>query len=261
MEDQSNEFQQLKDLIHELKLELTQKNQKINDYIEIIQDNEEELMKLHELILKNPSHENIQELIESKYIFDLKEKEREIRDLKNRMGFLRKERIAAQRDLEEIRRNEQSSAINIELIREKEKVTKDLLNLETTINELRKKHYLQELLIANFKKEIGEKDKQVKELNTTIMELNKELVIKKSILSGNFDKNLKKELNKRLQNELLKYKELVKDLREKLIRYKKSKGNKIEHNIEVSDLKNRITLLKKELESRNRVINDLRSQK
>ncbi len=243
MKDDESDLHLLKNQIRKLNLELDKKNQEINGYLEKIHDNEEELMELHELISKIPSQENIQKIIESKFSFELKEKEREIRDLKNRMGFLRQEKITFQRELEEFKKRSRSSAISIEEIREKEKYINKLLNLETVINDLRKKLYRQEILIKTLKKDIGEKEEQIKNLNLNVKELKQELRIKDSILEGSVNKKIKRELNIGLQKELDKCKKQIDDLKNKLVKYKKPEREKITTDIEIVELKNEIKQL------------------
>ena len=243
MKDDESDLHLLKNQIRKLNLELDKKNQEINGYLEKIHDNEEELMELHELISKIPSQENIQKIIESKFSFELKEKEREIRDLKNRMGFLRQEKITFQRELKEFKKRSRSSAISIEEIREKEKYINKLLNLETVINDLRKKLYRQEILIKTLKKDIGEKEEQIKNLNLNVKELKQELRIKDSILEGSVNKKIKRELNIGLQKELDKCKKQIDDLKNKLVKYKKPEREKITTDIEIVELKNEIKQL------------------
>ena len=243
MKDDESDLHLLKNQIRKLNFELDKKNQEINGYLEKIHDNEEELMELHELISKIPSQENIQKIIESKFSFELKEKEREIRDLKNRMGFLRQEKITFQRELEEFKKRSRSSAISIEEIREKEKYINKLLNLETVINDLRKKLYRQEILIKTLKKDIGEKEEQIKNLNLNVKELKQELRIKDSILEGSVNKKIKRELNIGLQKELDKCKKQIDDLKNKLVKYKKPEREKITTDIEIVELKNEIKQL------------------
>jgi len=251
----------LKSQIRKLKLEIDKKNQEINSYIERIQDNEEELMILHELTSKATNQENTQELIKSKFYFELKEKEREIRDLKNRMGYLRQEKIMVQRELEEFRISSKSSAMSIEKIREEEKYAKDLLNLETLNNDLRRKLYMQETLIGKLKDESGEKEKQINHLNLIVSELNQGLKIQNSILEGKFFKEkIKKELNKELRKELNESEKRIDDLKNQLTKYKEPERDKIKFDIEIRDLKNKIILLKEDLDRKDRVISRLKSK-
>lgn len=261
MQDDDGNADLLKNQIRKLNFEIDKKNQEINLYLDKIHDYEEELMELHELISKTPSQENVLKLIESKFTFELKEKEKEIRDLKNRMGFLRQEKTSLQRDLEEIKITSKSSAKSIEEIREEQKFVKILLNLETLTKELRKKLYMQEIIMGNLKKEIEEKEKDIKYLNLTIKELNQELRNRNSIVEGKINKKIKKELKNGLQKELKKSKKQIDDLRYKLNKYKVPQRDKIRYDIEMRELQNKIIFLEKELEKKDRIINELKSLK
>jgi len=260
MKEDESELNLLKNQIHKSNLELEKKNVEINGYIEKIQNIEDELLEYHEIISKAPSQEKKQNIIETKISFELKEKEREIRELKNSMGFLRKEKISAQRELEEFKIISETSAMSVEEIREKEKLVSNVLNLETLTNELRKKVYKQEIVMRNFKKGIGEKEEQIKDLNIMVKEFDQERSIKNSILEGRIDKNIKKELNKRLQKELDKSKKQIDDLKNKLTKYRKPETEKIKNRIEINELRNKISFLEKELERKDRIISRLKSK-
>ncbi len=176
------------------------------------------------------------------------------------MGFLRQEKISAQRELEEFKRASDSSAMSVEEIREKEKLISNVLNLETLTNELRKKVYNQEIIMRNFKKGIGEKEEQIKNLSLRVKELDHDRSIKNSILEGRVDKNIKKELNKRLQKELDKSIKQINVLKNKLTKYKKPEIEKIKNHIETNELRNKISSLEKELERKDRIISILKSK-
>jgi len=168
MKNDEIDVNKLKKKIQELNLELDKKNQEINLYLDKINDHEEELMKFHELISETPSTEDIKKMIENKFDFELKEKDREIRDLKNRMGFLRQEKIILQRDFEELRKKSMPSAKSIEEIKEKQRSIDYVLNLETSIKELRKKLYTHEIIMENLKEELNKKEETIENLNLTI---------------------------------------------------------------------------------------------
>ena len=260
MKEDESELNLLKNQIHKSNVEIEKKNVEINRYIEKIQNIEDELLEYHEIISKAPSQEKKQKIIETKFIFELKENEREIRELKNSIGFLRKEKISYQRELEEIKIISESSAMSVEEIREKEKLVNNMLNLETLTNELRKKVYKQEIIMRNFKKGIGEKEEQIKNLSLRVKELDHDRSIKNSILEGRVDKNIKKELNKRLQKELDRSKKQIDDLKNKLTKYRKPETEKIKNNIEINELRNKISFLEKELERKDRIISRLKSK-
>ncbi len=261
MQDDDGDAGLLKNQIRKLNFEIDKKNQEINLYLDKIHDYEEELMKLQQLILKTPSQEGVLKIIDSKFTFELKEKEREIRDLKNRMGFLRQEKINLQRELGEFKKISKPSAKSIEEIREKQKLVDDLLNLETLTKELRKKLYTQEIITGNLRKEIEGKEEDIKQLNLTVKELNQELRNKNSIVKGKINKKIKKELKNGLQKELKKSKKQIDNLRNELNKYKVSQRDKIKYDIEMRELQNKIIFLEKELEKKDRIINELKSLK
>jgi chromosome segregation ATPase len=261
MNDDDSKINFLKNQIRKLNLELEKKNIEINGYLEKIHDIEDELIELHGFMSKTPSQENFQKVFESKFKFEFREKEREIRDLKNRMGFLRKEKSAIQRELEVIKIISKSSAIPIEEVREKEKLAKDLLNLETLKIELRKQLYKQEIVSRNLRKGIGEKDEHIQQLTLTVKELNREIRIKNSILEGGINKAIKKELNQGLQRELNKSKKKIEELKNKLAKHDKLKRKKIKEDIEALELKDKILNLENELKIRDNIIRELKSKK
>jgi chromosome segregation ATPase len=261
MKEDESDLQLLKAQIRRLKLDLEKKNHEINVYIEKIHDNEEEIMELQELISKTTSEQDFQKIIDSKMKFEIKEKEREIRDLKNRMGFLRQEKTIAQKELEEFKIISKSTAISVEQIRKEEKLNQDLLNLETLTNELRRKLYIQEILNDKLKVEIGEKEREINNLNLLMSELRQGLKVQNSILEGKFFKEkIKKELDKKLQKELNESKKQIETLKNQLAKFKEPERNKIKHEIEISGLKNEIIYLKEELDRKDRILKRLKSK-
>ena len=263
MKEVDNEVNLLKSQINKLNLDLEKKDAEINESLEKIQDLEDEVLKFSDLISGKPSQEKIKKAIETKFTFELNEKGREIRDLKNRMGFLRKEKAAFQRELEEFKKKITTSVISVEEIREKEKLVNDLLLLETSTNELRKKMYSQEILTGHLKDEISEKEKQIKHLEQVIEELNQKLKIKNSFHEGKIvmNKALKKELNKELQRQLNKSKAQIDDLKEKIAKYRKSERDLLKKDIEINDLRMKIIDLKEQLDYKDSIIADLESKK
>jgi chromosome segregation protein len=184
MNEDNNKLDLLENQLSKLKLELDKRDQEIYTYLEKIHDSEEEITKLYDMISEKSSEGSSQELIESKFKFELREKEREIRDLKNRMGFLRQEKTIAQRELEEFKKSINSSALSIEEIRKEEKHNQDLLNLEKKIMELRRKLAIQENLLEKQKDDIEAKDRRINDLNLVLKELNQGLKTQNAILEG-----------------------------------------------------------------------------
>ncbi|MFX0042353.1 MAG: hypothetical protein ACFE8L_05540 [Candidatus Hodarchaeota archaeon] len=258
MED--NQLDLLKNQIQKLNLELDKKDKEVQGYLEKIHNLEEELIELHDLFSKPPSSPNLQNAIESKFRFELQEKDREIRELKNRMGFLRKEKILFQRELDEIKKIGKTSVISVEEIREKEKLANKLINLETLNIELSKKLHREEVLTNILKKKIEEKNTQIEQLNLTIQEINQKVRVKSLLEEGTITNAIRKGLNKELQKELNKSKKKIENLKKELSKYKKPKSEKIKQNIEIFELKNKIRDLEKELEKKDKEIDELKFQ-
>ncbi|MFW9902119.1 MAG: hypothetical protein ACFFDY_12700 [Candidatus Thorarchaeota archaeon] len=261
MNNDDNDLNRLKIQQERLNLELDKKDQEIILYLDKIQDYEEELIKLNELISKTHSEENIEKIIESKFKFELKEKETEIRDLKNRMGFLRQEKIIIQRELEELKKMGGVPVKSIEIIRQEQNSVNYILNLETEIKDLRKKLFKQEIIMRNLKKELEKKEEQIKNLNLSNRELNQEIRNANLIMKGKINKKIRNELKSGLQKELEKKKKQIDSLKYELNKYKGSHKEKIRYDIELSELQNRIIFLEKELEKKDKIINKMTSRK
>lgn len=153
--DLINEINVLKDRINELEVEHDKKENEILENLEIIENLEDTIMKLESLIPdgEDDKKSKKQKLIESKMALEIEEKERKIRDLKNRMGFLRKEKVQLQQELEKIRRNENQSSIviNTEDLRVKQP-------LEVLVKELQDKVNKQKSIIRKMKREYIDKN-------------------------------------------------------------------------------------------------------
>ncbi|MFW9819671.1 MAG: hypothetical protein ACFFE5_08685, partial [Candidatus Thorarchaeota archaeon] len=164
----NNEIKVLKARIDELKAELNEKENEISEKLEIIENLEDYIMKIESLIPEedDDNKSKKQKLAESKMALDIEEKEREIRDLKNRMGFLRKEKVRLQQELEKLNRKNKSTSIVIN--------TEDLrVNqpLEVLVKELQDKVNKQKSIIHNLKREsidINEFNDRLKEQEKVI---------------------------------------------------------------------------------------------
>ncbi|MFX0005703.1 MAG: hypothetical protein ACFFA7_00760 [Promethearchaeota archaeon] len=146
----NNEIKALKARINELEAELNKKENEISEYLEVIENLEDQIMKLESLFPDedDDNKSKKQKLIESKMALEIEENERQIRDLKNRMGFLRKEKVQLQQELETIKRKNKSTSIVIN--------TEDLRKnqpLEILVKELQDKVNKQKSIIHNLQRE------------------------------------------------------------------------------------------------------------
>ena len=140
----------LKSKISKLESQLNAKNKEIDEYLLIIEELEEKIMKLDALMLVEgvvETEKQAKQRTDSKLAMDLVEKDKQIRELKNKMGFLRKEKIKIQRDLEQYTKKH-SMVIRIEEKKEP---------LETLVKDLELKINKQQTLIRKLKEELKKK--------------------------------------------------------------------------------------------------------
>jgi len=142
----------LKAKILELEDEIKAKEREIYDSYDRIDLLEETIMKL-ELCLEEDDQKDPMKkkksVRETKLEIELKEKEREIRDLKDRMGMLRKEKTQTQRELAEYTKVNTGTVIRIEEKKDP---------LEILVKDLNDKIRKQDIIIRELKKQREEAD-------------------------------------------------------------------------------------------------------
>jgi len=240
-----------------LKRELEKKNQQINELLDNVEYLEDEIMKLEELIPdKKKSKRKTKKGKQSKLSIELEAKEKEIRDLKDRMGFLRKEKIDTQKELEAIKSSGKtsSSVIRVEELRDKQP-------LNILVKELQDKINKQDSLIKKLKRSvkgeiednsdiIQEKDEKIENLRREISILNQKLEEAKSSDENKSSENLTKVLLKDLQDTLTKVKRQNEELKTKLKQYESISSNEKDDLATIS--------LNQELASKNKQIQELK---
>jgi chromosome segregation protein len=163
----NNEIKVLKARVDELEKELNKKEAKIFEHLDNIEHLEDTIMKLESLIPDKDEHNKSKKeiLVESKMALQIDEKEREIRDLKNRMGFLRKEKVQLQQELEKIKKKRPKSiVIDTEELKAKEplhilvKELQDKVNKQKSIIEQLKSQYINK---NEFNDKLKEKEKLI----------------------------------------------------------------------------------------------------
>jgi chromosome segregation ATPase len=267
--------------IQDLQSELDKKEIQINRNLDKIDGQEAEIMKYEQMFDENAPKSKIKKAKEEKLNIEINARDREIRELKDRMGFLRKEKIDLQKKYElEVKKNTDTSVISVEEIRAKDKAPLNVL-----LQELQDKINKQQSIIRRLKSgEIGlngkdnrsdeynaileEKDKKIEILTDQIATLDDRIVALNDNLSKPVpdmekdDKppssNISKILLEDLQNNLTKVKRRNNELKKKLEKYeKKDKSKKgSEENSQVLELQNIISQLTSELEHKNKIIED-----
>ena len=154
------------------------KDEEINIYLDKIEELEEIIMRLEALIpeedIKKKSRKK--KMMDSKLAIELDEKEKKFRELKDRMGFLRKENSQLRQELEKIKlANSSSSRINIEDLRP-EPLLNDLVqelqyivnNQRLTISKLKTNKVNKEDILEKLR----DKEEEIKLLKSEISQLN-----------------------------------------------------------------------------------------
>jgi len=237
-----DEINNLKNQIANLTLKLEKRDSEIETLIKNVQDLEDELLEFHQIIAEGVSLQSIEQVIESKYKFELKSKDREIRELKNKLGFLRKDYLKLERDLDAIKQKSiNSSVLRVEDIRYEHNLEikdKRILELDQTIKEKdRKIKILNELVSKKEPEQLSQLDFQLD---------------KSSELSN---KNSKDDYKKKIK----KYKNKIEQLKRKLSESGQDDKAKIKIEIELLDLKNMNSQLLKKLDHKEKRIRELES--
>ena len=218
----------LKIKIDELELELESKDKEIIGYLEKIGHLEDTIIRLEALIpdkIRKDSKMKGKIVGDSKLAIEMGDLEKQVRDLKDKMGILSKENIQVQRELEKYtKKNSKSTVIRIEEKKEP---------LETLVKELTLKINKQQQLINKLKAD--DKKEEIDELKSKIAKLNKELEHAKSI------KKIKTEGKKKLDKD----------------EHKLSKQGKRKEDFTPADLQKKIEDFSVELTKKNLKIKDL----
>ena len=220
----------LKARINGLEAEISKKDNEIHNLLDRIEEHEDTIMRLEALIPDedNKKKSKKRQATDSKLAIELDEKDRQIRELKNNMGFLRKEKVQLQQKLERIKsRSTESSVIRVEDLRSKPPLNALVKDLQEKIN---KQQSLISKLKAykagseDFDEKLKEKEEEIESLKLEILELNQKI---KDFSTASDDKkgdSIAKKLIEDLQQQLNKSKRQVTELKQKLeISVKKSK--------------------------------------
>lgn len=253
----------LKDRINQLKKDLEEKEQEILSLLDKIEELEDHIMHLEEEVIPSAvstKKSKKMQAMDSIFTLEIEEKDKQFRELKDKMGFLRKKNIELQQKLEKLtKKNSTSSVIRIEDLKPKSP-------LNTLVNELQDKINKQRSTINDLKRQVDkkaeiskilkEKEEEIATLKSDISKLNQSL-----INGADGDKesaSIQKTLIEDLQNQLNKSKRQVQDLNKKLEKFKKKekKGEKV---AEESELTSEINDLKELLEKRDIEIQNLKS--
>ncbi len=253
----------LKDRINQLEKDLEKKEQEILHLLDKIEELEDHIMHLEEEVIPSAvstKKSKKMQAMDSIHSLGIEEKDKQIRELKDKMGFLRKENIELQQKLEKFtKKKSNSSVIRIEDLKPKSP-------LNALVNELQDKINKQSSTINDLKRQVDnkaeiseilkDKEEEIATLKSDISKLNQSLI---NAADGDKESaSIQKTLIEDLQNQLNKSKRQVQDLNKKLEKFKKKekKGEKV---AEEPELTGEINDLKELLEKRDIEIQNLRS--
>jgi chromosome segregation ATPase len=229
----NKEIDDLKDKINQLQSELNKRSNELVINSQKVATLEDEIIALRELLSDDSSNKKGKR--EKKLLLDLEAKNSEIRQLKDKMGFLRKEKIAVQKQLEKLKEKNKSNStvLRVEDLREEQPLNmlvKDLQNKikkqETLINKLSRDGN-----VKDFEETLTHKDKTIESLNQKMDELEEKLKNAEKKVEQDSSERIQKKILQELQDKLNKFKRMNEELNSKLGKYKEketkvSKSNK-----------------------------------
>ncbi len=261
----------LKAKVLKLEQELQKKDQEISGHLDKIEKLEETVERLDALVPDEEEEETKSKgkgkTKDSKAQIELEVKDKEIRELKDKMGFLRKEKIQLQQELEKIikeQNKEQGKGSSV--IRIEEKKTP----LDALVNDLQAKVNKQRLMITQLKQQTmsadaAELNQKIKEKEDELEKLkgeNVDLKKKASQAPAAGSDSITKGLTQDLQNQLNKTKKQLETMKQQLEKYeskgKKEKSGKVDKEFDA--LKENIDELKEEVSKKNAQIEDLKTK-
>ncbi len=251
-QDDAEDINSFREQINELNEELDKKNNEIVHYSEKVHILENEIIKLRELLPDEPSKKKGKKVKQTKLELEIETKDQEMRELKTRMSYLRKENIDLQKELKKVKGSD-STVINVEDLRQK-------APLNVLVKELQEKINKQESLIKRYQHQNSGNDDFQGILKAKNAEI-ENLTIKLEELKDNDSKLIIDDL----KNEETITKKILTDLQEKHNKLKreyeelKSKINKKKEKDKIKDreskriieLEDEIKILRTDLNRKN----------
>ncbi|MFW9823857.1 MAG: hypothetical protein ACFFE4_13015, partial [Candidatus Thorarchaeota archaeon] len=265
-ESLENRIKELENRSRELENELAERDNEIIDYLYKIEQYEAKIAQLEQLVPGDSDKKKGKKksITESKLILKLEEKEQEIRDLKNRLGYLRKEKVQLQQEKDEeirdLKNRLSSSVIRVEDLREQTPLNALVKELQDKVNK-QKSEINQLRAKAAESDEFGDKVKDYEVVIETYKSEINGLNQKISELSVSSDKDagesIAKNLIEDLQKQLNKSKLEIVELKQKLSK-KAKKVDKKGESREIKKLEDQIREFKEILVIKNNEIENLK---
>ena len=254
-----DKIRELEKKIGELEIKLEKTSNEIDQLEDTIEEREDKIMELEaikELEEGAKSKSKKIRAAESRFAYELEEKDKYIRDLKNSMGILRKDYTQLQQEFEKFKNiYKETSVIRVEDLRKKPPLNALVADLQDKVNKQKsiiKKLEYQLKDAAEFEEKLNEKDNtieiyksEINELNQKINELNQKINELGSVSQNGSNDSITKKLIEDLQKQLNKSKRQIFDLKQKLSKFNKKSKKPDKKNDQIEKLKNEIKSLKK----------------
>lgn len=253
----------LKARIRMLETELEKKEIEIHNLLDRIEELEDTIMRLDALIPNEDDKKKSKkhQAEDSKMAIELDEKNRKIRDLKNNMGFLRKEKVQLQQEVERMKsRARETSVIRVEDLRSKSPLNMLVSELQNTVNKQRSeinRLKFQNASSEDFNDQLKQKEEEIESLKSDIADLNTKL---KDYGTRSDDKSrnlLNKNLIEDLQQQLTKAKRQVSELKQKIDKSDKKSKKHAKEVSKIETYKQEIDELKGLLKGRDHEIKEI----
>ena len=260
-----NKVRALDNKVRALELELENKGQEIEQLEDTIEELENTIMKLESFTLEEGTTKKSKKMqaAESKYAYYLEEKDKEIRELKNNMGFLRKEKVQLQQKFEKFRKaHEESSVIRVEDIRKKPPLNVLVKDLQEMVN--KQKSQINQLNYqvkeaAGFDEKLNEKEDLIEMYKLEINELNQKMKELSSPSDSESGDSIAKKLIGDLQKQLNKSKREIIELKQKLSK-KAKKSEKKGDILKINKLEDQVKELNELIETKSAEIENLKNE-
>jgi exonuclease SbcC len=256
----------LKARINDLKVELERKDMEIHNLLDRIEELEDNIMRLEDLIpeedIKKKSRK--QQAVDSKLAIELDEKDRQIRELKNSMGFLRKEKVQLQQKLDVIKSQQsESSVIRVEDLRSAPPLNMLVKELQDKVNNYRSiinKLRSQNIGSEDLSEQLSQKEEEIEILKLKNSDLQQKLTESETDSSKEGSDSVKKALIEDLQEKLTKFKNQITELKLKIAKSDK-RSKKYEKDItRVKEFKKEINEQKDLLKKKEDEIKQLKKE-
>jgi chromosome segregation ATPase len=255
----------LKEKIRELESELEKKERESHTYFDKIEQLEDMVMQLEAIIQEEDTGKKSKkrQAADVKFAYELAEKDKEIRELKNRMGHLRKDYSQIKQEYERLKNDlKDSSVIRVEDLREKSPLNSLVAELQEKVN--KQKSFINQMedqikKAEEFNDTLLEKEEIIESYKNEINNLNLRLNELSSTSEDEGTDSVTKKLIEDLQKQLNKAKRQIMDLNQKLSKSEK-KNKKAEKKSETSKLDKQIQELNQLLATKDDEIENLKEK-